>query len=50
MTQETLAIEQQEELPSPQAANPAPQQTAEITTLTFDSFKLVGGGSGIVVF
>lgn len=46
---ESLAIENQEILSSEEAEDSAPQQTAEITPLPLESFKLVGGGSSIVL-
>jgi hypothetical protein len=50
MNVETLAIEDQEPLSADQAEDASRQQTAEITPLALESFKLIGGGSGIVVF
>ena len=47
---EPLAIEDQEPLSAEQTEDPSHQQTAEITPLPPESFKLIGGGSGIVVF
>ncbi len=31
------------------AQKPAPQEIADITPLSLDTFKLIGGGTGIVV-
>lgn len=50
MNVELVAIENQEPLSTDQAEDPSRQQTAEITPLALESFKLVGGGTGIVVF
>jgi hypothetical protein len=47
---EPLAIEDQEPLCAEPCEDRSPQPTAEITLLAPESFKLVGGGSGIVVF
>jgi hypothetical protein len=48
MNIETLVIEQQEILPALQPATSTAEQTPEITPLSFESFKLIGGGSSIV--
>jgi hypothetical protein len=48
MNVENLAIES-EELTTHQAADSASEQTSEITPLALESFRLVGGGSIIVL-
>jgi hypothetical protein len=49
MNIESLAIEDQEVPSSQQTENSAPQQTPGITLLPPESFKLVGGGSSIIL-
>ena len=49
MNVEPVAIEDQELLSTEQAEDALGQQTAEITPLALDSFKFIGGGSGIAV-
>ena len=49
MTIESLVIESQEVPSSEQAENSAPQQAPGITPLPPESFKLVGGGSSIIL-
>ena len=44
-----LAIESPETLSGEKPKTLTPQQSAEITPLPLDSFKLIGGGTGIVV-
>ena len=48
MNIESLALENQE-VPSKEQTGDSAQQTAEITPLPPESFKLVGGGSSIVL-
>ncbi len=49
MNVETLAIKDQELLSRDEADDLTRQQTAEITPLAPESYRLVGGGDGIVV-
>jgi hypothetical protein len=49
MNIENLAIENQETLSSEQSEDAVSQQTAEIRPLALESFKLVGGGSSVVL-
>ena len=49
MNVETFAIEDQELPSAEQAEDASSQQAAEITPLALDCFKLIGGGSSIVV-
>ena len=49
MNLETLAIESEELLTTHQAADFASEQAAEITPLPMESFKLIGGGSSIIL-
>ena len=50
MNLETLAIESDEMLATRQSEDCTSEQTPEITPLALESFKLVGGGAGIVLF
>jgi hypothetical protein len=50
MNVEPVAIEDQKPLSPEQAEDTLRQQTAEITPLALESFKFIGGGSGVVVF
>jgi hypothetical protein len=47
MSIENPTLEQPQTLFSEQAEQSAAEQAAEITILPLDSFKLVGGGTGI---
>lgn len=49
MDADNLAIESPETLSGEKPKTLTPQQSAEITPLPLDSFKLIGGGNGIVV-
>jgi hypothetical protein len=49
MNLETLAIESDEMLTAQRGADSASEQALEITPLSLESFKLVGGGSSVVV-
>jgi hypothetical protein len=49
MNIENLAIENQQTLSGDQAENSTSQQTTEIRPLPLESFKLVGGGSSVVL-
>jgi hypothetical protein len=49
MNLETLAIESQELATTHQAADCALEQDSEITPIAMECFKLVGGGSSIVL-
>jgi hypothetical protein len=49
MNLETFAIESDEMLATHQAADPAWGQAPEITPLALESFKLVGGGTAILL-
>jgi hypothetical protein len=49
MNPEILAIASEEMLPTRQATEHALEPTPEITPLTVESFKLVGGGSSIIL-
>lgn len=49
MNLETLAIESEEMLTTHQAADSASDQTPEITPMALECFKLVGGGSSIIL-
>jgi hypothetical protein len=49
MNLESLAIESQQTLGTQPAVEPTPEQEFEITPLAFESFRLIGGGSSVVV-
>ena len=50
MNLETLSFDNQNTLTTNESAASASEQTAQITQMPTDCFKLVGGGSSIVLF
>jgi len=49
MNFESLVIESQQTLSTQPDVDPTPDQESEIMPLAFESFRLIGGGSSVVV-
>jgi len=49
MNLESLAIESQQTLSTEPAVDPTPDQGPEIMPLAFESFRLIGGGSSVIL-